>query len=189
MNAACNAADDVLQSNKKNINNYTRVATIMTRVARKRDDYSNLDKYLQAAIDATAGSSNDRLRKKYRTLVLDRIICIENDTLKALEIKKNELGEGWEGNPDKFYGFSKWCLERKINLDEAQIYAETAVRMSNPGKGKAQVLETLADILVAKDDTEGAIAILEQAEFEDPNNDKYSRKIEKLQGISIDIFK
>jgi len=189
MNTVYDAADNILDSDRKKINNITGVAAIMTRVARKRSNYSNLDKYLKAAIDATTGSSNPRLKKKYDNFVLDRIICIENDTLKAINLKKNQLGVGWEQNPEIYYSFSKWCLERAVNLAEAQMFAERAVKRSGPGKGKAMVLETLADILVALDDDDGAIAILEQAEFEDPNNDKYSRKIEELQGISIDIFK
>ncbi|GAF91543.1 unnamed protein product, partial [marine sediment metagenome] len=97
----------------------------------------------------------------------------ENDTAKALSMKKASLGQGWETNPEKFYDFAEWCLQRKINLIEAKKYALKSAKRASAGPFKGKILKTTAEIYYALGDTKTAVSLMEAAMEQDPANDYY----------------
>ena len=180
------AADAVLNSNKKNINDIVKVAKIMSRLARKKDRTHQLAKYLQAGIDATANSQIKKLKESYDLLLTDQALYVSLDSAKAIDMKRESLGPDWQDNPEKFYNFAKWCLERKINLDEAEMYTRKAIRLAMPGKFKAKVLNTLAQISYTTGKTDEAITLMKQVVDEDPGNISYIKRLEEYQENSGD---
>ena len=176
-------ADAVLDYRPLDPRSITLVASNITRLARDKDKTAEIGKYLDAGISITAGRQDKKSLEANALFRADSALYIANDTVKALQITKGSLGNGWESKPDKFYDFAKWCLERKIDLGEAEAFTRRAVGMASPGKFKAKVLNTLAEIRIARGDTSDAIKILDEAIDEDPDDDFYTRQWNRLMNI------
>jgi thioredoxin-related protein len=158
--------------------NVINVARIMIRLARDKGGSGKIGKYIQAGIDATADKPDEKNRQMHETFKIDYILFGKGDTTAAVELKKESLGEGWEDDPDRYFPFAEWCLERKINLREAEMYAVWASEFASPGRFRARVLSTLAQICDAGGKTEKAIRVMEDALKEDPDNDIYLQQWE-----------
>jgi tetratricopeptide (TPR) repeat protein len=170
------AADAVLKSNASHKDNTVKVAQLMTRLSRKFDHYQGLGKYIQAAIDISAGDNATQ-----QLLRADYALCITNDTVAALSIKKNTMGPGWENDRDRFYEYARWCLERRIKLDEAEMYARKAINLVYPGMYRARVLGTVAEICEARGNLDGAIEAAQSAMDEDPDNLLYRNLLKRFK--------
>ena len=173
------AADRAVKS-KKDIANVVRVGLIMANIFRNKDISGDLAEYLQAGIKATSGSRDDKFREYNALLRADYALHVENDFAKAIQIKKASMGEGWENDRDKSFAFAKWCLERKINLEEAENYARRTVNQVLPGKRRAIVLNTLAEIYYYQGESDKAVKIIEMAIEEDPEKEFYKEQLEKF---------
>lgn len=180
-NRALEAADEVLAAKRKNAHSMARVAKIMARIARKMGKTDLITKYLLAGINATAGSQISQLRESHELLRADYALHVAGDTTGAITLKKKVMGEGWQDNRDKFYEFAKWCLERKINLREAEEYARQTVNLVYPGRIRAMVLNTVAEIVYARGDIEKAIGVIKLAIEQEPENDFYADQLERFQ--------
>ena len=175
------AADSVLTSKLNNRNNVSKVAMIMGRLAREKGKTNQITKYLQAGLEATANSHNKNLRESHDLIMAEYALYVNADTTEAIRIKKASMGKGWEENRDKFYSFAKWCLERKINLEEAEIYARRTVDLVYPGKYRAKVLNTLAEICYAQGNTEKSIKLIKMAIGQEPDNEYYAKQLLRFQ--------
>ncbi len=173
------AADAALTSNGKRKENAIKVAQLMTRLARKFNEYDGLEEYLLAAINITSGSPSDK--NTHELLKADYALCIENDTTEATNIKKATMGPGWGDQRDLFYEYSKWCLEREINLAEAEMYARKTINLVYPGMYRARVLGTVAEICEARGNYKEAIWNARQAISEDPDNLLYQNLLKRFQ--------
>jgi tetratricopeptide (TPR) repeat protein len=175
------AADGVLNSKKKRTDNIAKMARIISRMARKYDKTSLIAKYLQAGIDATANSRKESVRESHMLFMADYALYVNIDTADAVNIKKTSLGANWSSNPEKYYGYAKWCLERKIRLDEAEYYAREAGKRAYAGEFRAKVLNTLAEIIYIRGDTNEAIRLIEMAIEQDPEKDSYKEQRKRFR--------
>lgn len=173
------AADKVIGAPRKNIAHIVKVAQITARVARKTDRTGDIEKYLQAAIDATTG--NPKHGESHELMRADYSLYVDLDTVEALRIKKESMGEGWENERDIFFAFAKWCLERKINLEEAEMYARKTINLVYPGRIRAMVLSKTAEICEARGKITDAIGLVEMAMEQEPDNRFYPSQLEALQ--------
>jgi tetratricopeptide (TPR) repeat protein len=178
------AADDVLIAKPGDVTAVSSVGIIVARVARRVGRTSDIDKYLQAGVAISTGGLNNRINDWHLTLLADQTLYAKHDTDKAISLKKESLGPDWETKPIKFYNFAKWCLERKINLDEAELYANKAVEGSTEGKFRASILVTLANVYEARGKMAKAILTMQLAVDQDPHNTWYQSELKRLQDIS-----
>ena len=176
------AADAVLDSPRKITSNVIKVAQLVSRVARKFDRTDHLAKYLNAGIDLTANSTNEKMSDIHTILVADYTMYVDGDTAGAVQMKKASLGDGWQSNPDKFYDYAKWCQERKIMLDEAEHYARQAADRAYVGEFKGKVLNTLAEIYYEKGNNDEAIKTIQLAIEQDPEYEFYEDQLKKFRG-------
>ncbi len=175
------AADGVLNSKRKGTNNIVRMARIISRLARKYDKTGRIAKYLQAGIDATSNGRKESVRESHMLFMADYALYVNIDTAEAVNIKKTSLGDNWLSNPEKYYGYAKWCLERKIKLDEAEHYAREAGKRAYAGEFRAKVLNTLAEIVFIRGDTNEAIRLIDMAIEQDPEKDSYKEQRKRFQ--------
>jgi tetratricopeptide (TPR) repeat protein len=175
------AADNVLANKSGDVSAVANVGIITARVARKVGRTDDIAKYLQAGLNITENQKDPKSAEWHATLLSDQALYVKKDTSEALSIKKKAMGVGWEARPNKAYGFARWCSERKINLVEAEKYAKMASEQAPPGKIKAPILTTLADIYEARGKKNEAIKTLELAAKEDPHNNWYATKIEEIR--------
>lgn len=167
------SADSILYGSGNSRSNMIRMAKAMSRLTRKLGKEDRLRKYLQAGIDITSGAKNPKDRNTHSSLLIDYALQIQHDTSGALSMKKRDMGEGWKENPEQFYNFAKWCLERKVNLAEAETLARSALQYAKDGEFKASVYYTTAEICFERGDLENAIVFIGQAMKQDPGNTIY----------------
>jgi len=177
-------ADSVLTLQSNNADILVKAAQIMTRLARKKETTGQIKKYLQAAIDITANRQDVKTQKDNALLKSEYALYVDKDTVKAIGIKKSTMPANWEKSPEEFYTFAKWCLERKINLEQAERFTRQAVQMASPGEFKGKVLSTLASICDARGNHQEAIKQIKLAIAEDPKNSSYSDLLEEFQSGS-----
>ena len=176
------AADAALRTNSNELGIEFKVAQLITRVARKVSRTGEIARYLQIGIDATGKIGGEQAKQDNALLKADYTLYIEKDLVKATQIKKASLGSGWENDRDKFYEYAKWCLEREINLEEAEMYARKAINLVYPGKYRARVLGTVADICFARGNKDEAIRVINQAIAEDPDDLLYQNQLKRFRG-------
>ena len=162
------------------------VGKMMIHLARRKNKTETVGKYLLAAINAASNSRNARHQESYRLLRADYSLHISHDTTEAVALKKVTLGKGWEENRDRFYDFARWCLERKVNLAEAEEYARKTVNLVYPGKIRAMVLNTLAEIAFARGDSNRAEKIIRLAIEQEPDNEYYQQQLRRFEKSSGD---
>jgi hypothetical protein len=177
-------ADKVIEAKRRNTAHITKVAEITARVARKAGRTGDISKYLEAAIDATAG--NPKHSESHQLILAEYALYVDLDTTEALRIKKASMGDGWENERDKFFAFAKWCLERKINLEEAEMYARRTINLVYPGRIRAMVLSKTAEICEARGKISEAIGLVEMAIEQEPDNRFYPNQLEKLRQTIIE---
>jgi tetratricopeptide (TPR) repeat protein len=175
------SADDVLAAKSGNVSNVAGVGIIVTRVARKVGRTDDIAKYLQAGIDITDSREDKKSKDQHTTLIADQALYVKKDTAGAISIKKESLGPDWGKKPQIFYSFAKWCLERNIDLSEAEKFASKAIEGSTEGKFRASILVTLADIYKARGKTDDAVKTMELAIQQDPQNSYYKTKLTEMQ--------
>ncbi|MEW5924840.1 MAG: hypothetical protein AB1746_12725 [Candidatus Zixiibacteriota bacterium] len=172
------AADVALSNPTKNLSNTIKVGQMMARLACKLGKNNRIAKYLNTCIDASAGSA--QFGEMHELLKADYALQILNDTAKAVSIKKATMGPNWMNERDRFYEFSRWCLEREINLEEAELYARRAVDLVYPGKYRAKVLNTVAEICYARGNKTEAVKMIKLAVEQEPENEFYQTQQEKF---------
>jgi tetratricopeptide (TPR) repeat protein len=175
------ASDNVLAASPGSVNTVANVGIIIARVARKVGRTNDIAKYLQAGVAITDSPKDPRAGQWHSTLLADQTLYVKKDTIGAINIKKQALGPDWEKKPGKIYGFAQWCLERKINLVQAENYAKQAVEQTPDGKQKGQILTTLADIYEARGKLPDAISTIQLAAKQDPHNNWYKTKLDELR--------
>jgi len=175
------AADAVLGMAKKNNKNIVDVARLMTRLADKTGSFDRLEKYLRAGIEASSGTNNKQLKNANVDLLADYALYIRKDISKAIEIKKAGMPAGWQDSRDLYYMFAKWCLIRKINLGEAEMFARKTLPQVQPGRFRARAYSTLAEILEANNKIDQAIEAIKNAASHDPDNEYYQEELERLE--------
>ena len=175
------AADSVLNAKRWNPDHVIKVGKLMARLARRKDKVKTSGKYLLAGINAASNSRNARHQESYQLLRADYALHITGDTTGAVTLKKATMGDGWQENRDRFYEYSKWCLERRIKLGEAEQYARKTVNLVYPGKIRAMVLNTLAEIVFAQGDAIRAAGIIRLAIEQEPDNDFYPKQLRRFE--------
>jgi tetratricopeptide (TPR) repeat protein len=172
-------ADRVIQSGQNDL--IIKMSKIMSRLSRKFENTDSLQKYLDVGIDAATKSRDAKAAESRYLLVAEHALQIAHDTAKAIEIKELSMGHGWESSPDKFYEYARWCLERRINLGQAEYFARMAVTACPAGEQKAMVLNVLAEIYDARGNYQGAVEATQMAIQNHPENPFYQTQLEKFQ--------
>jgi tetratricopeptide (TPR) repeat protein len=110
-------------------------------------------------------------------------LLIEKDEKKAVKLKKASLPEGWENNASYINSFSWWCFENKINLKEADQLGRKAVKLAQPGREKAMILDTVAEIVNLIGFPEDSVGLMERAIKEDPDNEYYKKQLDRFRKL------
>ncbi len=122
------------------------------------------------------------LKDDRQEFLVNYALLVEEDSDRAIKIKKETMPDGWESDPHRLNQFAWWCFERKINLEEAETLARRGVDAMDPGPDQANIMDTLAEILNARGDTDGAIGWIEKALALDPENKYLARQLTRFRG-------
>jgi tetratricopeptide (TPR) repeat protein len=177
------AADAVLASKSTDPSDLISVAMSMTHAATRAGNHEIMFPYLKAAIERTAGTQDESLLKQRARLLPDYALYVEQDTEKAVLYKKTSLPEGWTEDSDGLNSFAWWCFENKVHLKEALKMAAKGVELAQPGKSRAAILDTQAELCNALDDCAQAVKLAKAALAEDPGSDYYKKQVQRFEDI------
>ncbi|MFQ5498903.1 MAG: thioredoxin family protein [Candidatus Zixiibacteriota bacterium] len=178
--SAIAAADLFLKSPKVRADRVRTMALMLSNLARKNNFTDRIAKYLQAGIEASRGQDNPAFQKALIDFRADSALYVAHDTSGAIGIKKQGMGSTWQDFPKQYFGFGSWCFQRKINLEEAELWVRKATNLSSDGPFKARHLNLLADICFARGKTKEAARIEQEAIDNDPENERYRKQLKRF---------
>jgi len=175
------SADTILTSSLRSKENVVKVALMMTKLARRRKCTGRIARYLRAGLETTANARTARELENNYVFQADLLLYDSHDTAGAIQLRKSSYGTKINSDPATFYAFAQWCLDRRINLSEARRYAKACADRAEPGPFKAKNLNSLAEICFQGGDRQAAVAYIEQAIGQDPDNDTYAKQWDRFQ--------
>jgi tetratricopeptide (TPR) repeat protein len=174
------AADAILASPKAKPGELADLAYLMVMTARGADRPEQAIPYLKAAVDRTEGTTDPDVQNSRADILPDYALLVLKDAAKATAYKKATLPEGWMTDPGRLNGYAWWCFENGINLDEAQTMAEKGAELAKPGKERAMILDTLAEICNARGNPAEALAAARRALADAPDGKSYQEQVERF---------
>lgn len=160
------------------------VAVVMTMAAQKEGNGDLAVPYLQKAMAALEGVEDPDLDKRKKWLTLAHATYVERDMDKAVALKRGMMPQGWEEQAGTLNEFAWWCFENDVNLQEAESLARKGAELAEAGMEKAQVLDTVAEIVNALGNPGEAAALIEQALEEVPEDENLMEQLERFKGLA-----
>ncbi len=127
--------------------------------------------------------SDERLQARRRGVLIDYAFHIERDPEQALGLKREALPAGWESDPVQLNGFAWWCFEHQVNYPEAEQLARRAVELAPPGPDLADNLDTLAQLVHARGDTQEALALITRGLEQNPGSAYLKEQEARFRGL------
>ena len=158
-----------------------QVARTMGMVGNRAGKVELSQPYLLAALEATEGTQDPFMVDARRSLLLEKALHIDNDLETAVQLKRDSMPEGWKDNAGDLNNFAWWCFENKVNLEQAEKLARSAVELSEPGREKAMILDTLAELCNELGNCGEAVALMQTALEEDPDNEYFKKQLERFK--------
>ena len=176
-------ADVVLASSKRSDKDLIKVAFSMYKVSKREDDLSLFTPYLKVCVEETADSRDEGVVSKRAKLMPEYSLHIEKNEEKAIKLKKSSMPDDWLEVSNELNNFAWWCFENKTNLVEAEKMARKGVDLATPGKGKANVLDTLAEICNLSGECGEAVDDIRLAVAEDPENEYFQDQLVRFEKL------
>ncbi len=177
------AADKVIDSDSPDPLSSIYVAFQMSRFLKEEKDPGLRWRYLKAAVRLSEGSEDEKVLKYRPDLLIDHALNIEEDAHKALSLKRANMPEDWMKDASQLNGFAWWCYETGINLEEAEELARRGIELAEPGRAKASILDTAAEICNARGSCEDAVELIKLAIAEAPEEEYFQSQLERFEEI------
>ena len=175
------AADAAIAYQGRGVDEVLDVASTMTWLGRKQKDRKIMVPYLERAITVSKDSKDEDVLKTRQRLMVPYALYVEGDEAKAVTLRKEAMGEGWDRDAKKINGFAWWCFESGVNLEEAEKLADQAVDLAADDKTKAAALDTLAELCNLRNNCQDAVRYMELAVAADPKSEEYPKKLEQFR--------
>lgn len=177
------AGRELLASSTAAPMDFINAAHVMESAAHREHDPELAKPYLAAAVSRTSGITDEEVVKARRGVLPSHALLVEGDKEKALAYKKEAMPEGWKEDAGRLNEFAWWCFENQLGLPEAKTLAEKAVTLAPPGKEKAQILDTLAEICNVLSDCRQSVELMKQAIAEDPSDPYFKQQLERFESL------
>jgi thiol-disulfide isomerase/thioredoxin len=167
-------------------------ATLMStyyvgRFTADEEDHTTLKPFLVKSREVIASSDEELSQSLVNAIELQAIMYVDGDMDAAVVRKRSTMREGWMEDPDQLNAFAWWCFENNVILAEAQDLALKGVELAEPGKARAQVLDTAAEICNALGDCGQAIELIQLAIAEDADNEYYTEQLARFEKIQAHL--
>jgi tetratricopeptide (TPR) repeat protein len=161
---------------------HLRAAAVLADLAEQQENPAIVAPFLPKAIAASEGIPDPDLQALRRQLAVLEALYVAKDPEKAAALKKEAMAPGWQESADGLNEYAWWCVRFKTNLEEAEALARLGVEKAEGGEHRAQVLDTLAEILFLRGDRKGALATARKAVEMDPGNPWYRKQVGRYAG-------
>jgi len=177
------SADAVMSMNDVDPVDRLRVARSMADIATDKKDPSLLAPYLEPALKASEGLTEERAKSLRSDVEIAGALLVKRDEKLALSLKRKSMPAGWENRPSDLNEFAWWCFESHVNLEEAETLARKGISLAQPGEERAQILDTAAEICNLLGNCDDAVSLAEQAAKEDPKDEHYAKQLKRFAEI------
>ena len=175
---------EILDSGKHEDLELLGVADPMIHVAKKEGRADAIRFYLEKGIAiAERNKDKERMNQILGGYQADHALHIDKDESAAVAFIKASYNEGWEQDATQLNRFSWWCFENKVNLKEAKILAGKAYELSEAGTGRANILDTWAEIENALGNPAAAVELMEKAVNEAPDSENHKKQLERFRKL------
>jgi len=157
------------------------LARYITGVARNEGTPEIVGPFLEAAFDESAETQDAEILKLRKGMALEHALYVDKDADAAVRIYKERLPQGWEKDAKTLNAFAWWCFENRIHLEEAETHARSAVDLAPDDATRAMILDTLAEICLARGRPEDSVRYMEAAIEADPERDHYRQQLERFR--------
>lgn len=155
----------------------------MAQLAKADNDADLRVKYLKTAIDRTKDSTDEQVAKQRAGLMPEYALYVEKNAEKAIQLQRANMPEGWMEDPAQLNSYAWWAFENGVDRTEALALARKGVDLAPPGKEKAMVLDTAAELCNSLDNCHEAVDLTKRAIAEDPENEFYKKQLDRFQEI------
>jgi len=174
-------ADKALTARTSDIPFKLSVYAQMSTYAGEYQDNQKLLGYIKSGYQLLGEHADQAPAWTVRYLNLNHALFVEKDPDKALVLRKSSLKEGWENDARQLNSFAWWCFENKINLDEAAKLARRGAELAEPGRSRAMILDTAAEIENLRGNPGEAVNLMEKAVREDPATEHWKEQLERFK--------
>jgi len=136
---------------------------------------------LRAVVTHATGALDSTLATRRDALLVQHALEIEKNPERAVVYKRRTLPAGFEHDPRAVNAFAWWCLKYAVNLPEAERLMRQAAREAPPGRDRAMMLDTVAEIRAARGDARDAAVFAEAARREFPENPYYAKQVARFR--------
>ncbi|MFH1277768.1 MAG: hypothetical protein ABIK65_05265 [Candidatus Eisenbacteria bacterium] len=176
-------ADVVYDSPRSTLHDRMKVASSMFKVAKRSGDDSYFVPYLRRAVEESEGVTEEDVAGMRAKLLPEYALRVEKDPVRAAALYKGNQPGLWQEDGVLLNEFAWWCFENRINLKEAEALARRGVELAAPGKERANLLDTLAEICNVSGECEGAVKFIRMAIAEAPDNEHFRRQLARFEEI------
>lgn len=177
------AADRVLKSGAADPRSKITAAMRVTYMARQQDRLDMVGPYIEAGLKLASASDNPEAVRAHNELMVAKALYVTHDNDAAVKFKKATMPEGWTEDAGELNSFAWWCFENLVNLEEAEQLTRKGIELAQPGKQKAMILDTLAEICNILDNCTESVEVARMAVAEDPENEFYKKQLARFEEI------
>ncbi len=164
-----------------------QIAQTMGYVARVAEEPDLAVPYVKLAVEATAGTEDEDLQEARKRLLPTYDLRVLDDPDLAVRDEQALLPEDWRDDPAALNRLAWWHWQNRVALADGEKWARRAVELSAADEERANALDTLAEILAARDNAAGAVEAIDRAVALDPESEylqKQQRKFAEAAGIA-----
>ena len=176
-------ADRAVRSTEIDEDAKTGIYAQMTSIIKENPQDEKMLTFLSQGYEYLNKHENSAPKWAKDAINISYALYIEKNIEEAVKLKKLSYEDGWEDNPGDLNSFAWWCFENKINLDEARKFGQKGIKLAQPGREKAMILDTVAEIVNLDGSPKEAIVLMEQALTEDPENEYYQKQLERFRKL------
>lgn len=167
---------------KENGEQLPQIAQYMMQSAKQAKNTEILKAHLKSAVAYYQAQGVDLANDaKFADLWADAALHLDGNKEEAAKRYLAGMPENWREDAGKLNSYAWWCFENEVNVSEARDLAAKGVALSEPGKGKAMILDTQAELEHLIGNTAAAVNLTEQAIKENPTSAFYKKQLERFR--------
>jgi tetratricopeptide (TPR) repeat protein len=177
------AADNVMSSEATSQSHKLSTAMRITYLANEQDRLDIVAPYIEAGLKIVSSIDDPDAEEAYNRLMIDKALYVDRNKDEAIKYKRASMPEGWREKASQLNAFSWWCFENLVNLEEAEQLARKAVELAEPGRQRAQILDTLAEICNVLGNCTESVELMKLAVKEDPEWEYAQEQLVRFEEI------
>ena len=177
-------ADLALAGKDATVEDKVDLASLITAVATNIEDPEMAVPYIEAALKASEGSTEENVISGRVDLEISHALIAQKDKKKALSLKHASMDEGWEEDLRTVNSFAYWCFENDLNLVEAEELTTQGIEQAEDDTMRNRFLNTAAEICNATGRPREAVAHIQRILETDPDRGYFQRQLARFEKIT-----